>query len=222
MSVFNFFVTVVEENSRIVVVKPDAFLQFVQNFEKQAGKHAQKFHTDGGAEFCKAVIQLEVNGVWISLTVWNIPDSNGFSEQTYAVIVDLSAVYQTLSFHLHTGSLISSTSQTVKITSYTLSQNSFQTWYCSNVHSKNFDTFARFVCKMLYRSPVGKLKTFYNRHCYGVYLIKQQRGWYLQPSNKKWSCLHQPCPIRWKNVSRTWIFSGCRKLVYCESWRFSR
>lgn len=94
----NYFVTIVEEFSRFVAVRPirsksdaaEEVLRFVKYFEKQTGHPVRKIHTDGGTEFRRALDRLDADGVQISVTTAHTPESNGLAERAHQTILSLA------------------------------------------------------------------------------------------------------------------------------------
>ena len=90
-----YFVTITEEHSRFVAVRPiksksdaaPAVKRFVRYFEKQTGQVVKKIHTDGGTEFRRALLYLEDSGVQVSITTPYTPESNGLVERAHQTIV---------------------------------------------------------------------------------------------------------------------------------------
>ena len=89
-----YFVTIVDENSRLLGVRPivrkaetsDVILKYVKYFEKQTGCTVRKVHTDGSPEFKRALDELDRQGVEISITTPYTPASNGLVERMHQTV----------------------------------------------------------------------------------------------------------------------------------------
>ena len=89
-----YFVTIVDEYSRFVHVKPipnktqasNSVREFVKWFEKQSNRPVLSLHTDGGTEFFEVQNDLKKEGTDITYTTAYTPQSNGLAERYHGVV----------------------------------------------------------------------------------------------------------------------------------------
>lgn len=90
-----YFITIIEEFTRFVYACPvqskaeasEILLRFVKRFEKQSVLTFKAVHTDNGTEFSRAITALTDNGLVVTTSTVDTPESRGLAERTHQTIV---------------------------------------------------------------------------------------------------------------------------------------
>lgn len=182
-----YFVTIIEEVSRFVAVRPiksksdaaPAVFRFVRFFEKQSGCTVKKIHADGGTEFRRALSELEDEGVEISITTAYTPESNGLVERTHQTVssnartclkqAQLPSKYRSYAIRHVVDAWNSIPNKKTGKTPHTVLFG----------HPPSYLRHLRpFGCRMLYRPPMKKIPTFEPRAKEGICLYHEGGGIY--------------------------------------------
>lgn len=182
-----YFLTIVDEFSRYTATYPmkrkseasELLLNFVIRFEKQTGHTVKQIHGDNGTEFMRAFDSLRKKGVVVTTSAAYTPESNGLVERTHSVLLGSmrSCLIQSKLPNSYWNYVIRHVTDCRNFVPHSGTKKiPFEVVF--GKPSTDVRHIRPFGCRVEFRPPVKKLRTFESRTDTGIHLFHEGGGIY--------------------------------------------